>query len=98
MVLDRVGPNHCIVPAAILPDLARAGLLREGVLASAIAVGAEELSLTSHAHCRVIEVRALEERSVTVRKARAETKPAPILSGEVLAPIFPARHIELSRR
>jgi hypothetical protein len=98
MVLDRIGPNHCIVPAAILPDLARAGLLREDVLASAIAVGGEELSLTSHAHCRLIDLRALEEGSVTVRRARAETKPAPMLSGEVLAPVFPARHIELSRR
>jgi hypothetical protein len=97
-LLDCAEPHHCIVPAAILPDMAEAGLLRDSVLASVIAVGREELTSTSHSHCRLIDVRALEEGSVAVRRARAETKPAPILSGEVLAPVFPARHLEPNRR
>jgi hypothetical protein len=73
-------------------------LLRDSVLASVIAVGREELTSTSHSHCRLIDVRAVEEGSVAVRRARAETKSAPILSGEVLAPVFPARHLEPNRR
>lgn len=97
-LLDGLERHHCIVPAAILPDMADAGLLRESALTSVIAVGREELTFTSHAHCRLIDVHALEEGSIAVRRARAETKAAPILSGEVLAPVFPARHLETSRR
>jgi hypothetical protein len=97
-VLDRVGSNHCVVPAAILPDLARAGLLHEHVLTSVIAVGREELAVATEADCRLIEMRALEEGSVAVRRARTETQGLPILSGELLAPAFPARHVEPSRR
>jgi hypothetical protein len=97
-ILDGGGPNHCIVPAAILPDMAQAGLLHGDVFASVVAVGRDEFPVTSEADCRLIEVRALEEGSLTIRRARAESKAAPILLGEVLAPVFPARHVETNRR
>jgi hypothetical protein len=97
-LVDGAELHHCIVPAAILPDMAEAGLLRESVLASVIAVGREELTFTSHTHCRLIDVHALEEGSVAVRRVRAEANAAPILSGELLAPVFPARYVEPSHR
>jgi acyl-CoA synthetase (AMP-forming)/AMP-acid ligase II len=98
-LLDRIGANHCVFPAAILPDLERAGLLREDTLASAIAIVREEATLAVEADCPLIEVHALEESGIIVRhRARADSQSAPILSGEVLAPVPPVRPAERSWR
>jgi acyl-CoA synthetase (AMP-forming)/AMP-acid ligase II len=98
-LLDRIGANHCVFPAAILPDLERAGLLRRDALASAIAIVREKATLAVEADCPLIEVHALEESGITVRhRARADSKSAPILSGEVLAPVPPVRQAERSWR
>jgi hypothetical protein len=94
-LLDRHSPSHCIVPAAILPDMAEAGLLRKGALASAIAVVREETRIALSSDCPLIEVRARGDASLSVEyRAREDSKAAPILSGEVLAPVPPMRHAE----
>jgi hypothetical protein len=94
-LLDRHSPSHCIVPAAILPDMAEAGLLRERVLASAIVVVREETRITFSGDCPLIEVRARGEASLSIEsRAREDSKAAPILSGDVLAPVPPLRQAE----
>jgi hypothetical protein len=98
-LLDRIGANHCVFPAAILPDLERAGVLRQDTLASAIAIVREEATLAVEADCALIEVHALEASGIIVRhRTRADSQSAPILSGEVLAPVPPVRPAERSWR
>ncbi|MEA2839560.1 MAG: hypothetical protein QOF41_890 [Methylobacteriaceae bacterium] len=99
-VLDTIGRNHCVLPAAILADFAKAALLRDSVLASAIAIMPNEAAIPASCDCPLISVHALDERGgITVeRAARANSKAAPTLSGEVLAPVLPARHPERSWR
>ena len=97
--IDRLGPAHCVIPAAILPDLERAGLLRNGVLASAIAVVRGEAALQVESDCPLIEVHGRDESGIVVRRgSRADLRAAPILSGEVLAPVPPLRQAERSWR
>jgi acyl-CoA synthetase (AMP-forming)/AMP-acid ligase II len=94
-LLDRHGPSHCIVPAAILPNLAEAGLLRDRVLASAIVVVREETRITFSGDCPLIEVRARGDASLSMEyRAREDSKAAPIWSGDVLAPVPPVRQAE----
>ena len=91
-------PCHCVCPAAILPDLERAGLLREGVLASAIAIVRDETGPELRGDCPVIEVRALGEHGINLRRRiRANPRSAPI-SGEVLAPVPPLRQAARTTR
>jgi acyl-coenzyme A synthetase/AMP-(fatty) acid ligase len=99
-LLDATGPNHCVVPATVLADFAKAGLLRDSVLASAIAVLRNNTAVTAGCDCSLILVHALDESGgITVeRRPRANPKEASILSGEVLAPILPARQPERSWR
>ena len=94
-LLDRHGPSHCVLPAAILPDVGEAGLLRNRVLASVIAVVRDETRIARSGDCPVIEVCARDETSLTIeRSAREDSKAAPIFSGEVLAPVPPVRQAE----
>jgi hypothetical protein len=99
-LLDRMGACHCVCPAATLPDLKGAGLLREDVLASAIAVVPKEpMTLEFKGDCPLIEVHARGDIGVDVRRrARANSQSPPILSGEVLAPVPPLRQAERSWR
>ncbi|MBV8849873.1 MAG: AMP-binding protein, partial [Methylobacteriaceae bacterium] len=62
--LDTAKGCHCVCPAPILPDLKRAGLLRHGVLASAIAIARDEQRLDLEIDCPLIEVRVLSENSI----------------------------------
>jgi hypothetical protein len=99
-LLETIGPNHCVLPAAILEDFTKAGLLRNSVFASAIAVIRTETAVPATCDCPFIYVQAFNERGgITVeRGAGANSKLAPILSGEVLAPVLPARQPERSWR
>jgi hypothetical protein len=99
-ILDATGPNHCVLPAAILADFAKAGLLADGVLASAIVVMRHETALPTGCDCPLSFVHASDENSaLTVeRRTRANSQAASILSGEVLAPVLPARQPERSWR
>lgn len=91
--------SHCVVPAAILPDLAEAELLNESVLASTIVVVRDETKIAPSGDCPLIEVRARDEIGITIqRRARVNSGSAPILSGEVLAPVLPVRQAERSWR
>jgi AMP-binding enzyme len=97
--IDRVGPAHCVVPAAILPDLERAGVLRDDILASAIAVVRHGTVPQVQSDCPVIEVHEQGESGIVVRHGSgADLRTAPILGGEVLAPVPPLRHAERSWR
>jgi len=89
-LLDDTGPPHCVVPAAILPDFERAGLLRDG---------RDEAPIAIRGDCALIEVRMIGESAPRIeRRVRANLKPAPILSGQVLAPVPPLRQAERSWR
>jgi acyl-CoA synthetase (AMP-forming)/AMP-acid ligase II len=92
-LLDTTGPNHCILPAAILADFHKAGLLRESVLDGAIAVIRNEEAVTAGCDCPLVSVHSFNEGGgiAVERKIRANAKAAPILSGQVFAPVPPAR-------
>lgn len=97
-LLDRLAPCHCVCPATILPDLQRAGLLRNDVLASIIAVRRRDGPLLFEGDCPLIDVQALGESRIDVQRITpAKSQPAPI-SGEVLAPVPPLRQAERSWR
>jgi hypothetical protein len=74
--------------------------LRDNVLASAIAVVRNDTAMTASCDCSLILVHALDESGgITVEhRPRANSKEASILSGEVLAPVLPARQPERSWR
>jgi hypothetical protein len=97
-LLDRARLAHCVAPASILPDMADAGLLSTTVLASVVAVEREDTVIApTVGDCPLVEVRGFAEAELTV-ECRAKAKPHSILSGEVLAPVLPARVAERSRR
>jgi non-ribosomal peptide synthetase component F len=97
-LLDGLAPCHCVCPATILPDLQRAGLLRNDVLASIIAVRRRDGALQFEGDCPLIHVQALGESGIDVqRRTPANSQPAPI-SGEVLAPVPPLQQAERSWR
>jgi hypothetical protein len=97
--LDRNEPSHCVVPAAILPEMAQAGLFRKGVLASAIAVARDETMIALSGECPLIEVHARDEGSLSIEpQAREGSKSTAIFSGQVLAPVPPVRQAERSWR
>ncbi|GAC1561768.1 MAG: hypothetical protein NVS2B5_26310 [Beijerinckiaceae bacterium] len=97
-LLDRAGIAHCVVPASILPDIEEAGLFRDAVLASVVGVARDDAVIAlSVGDSPLVEVRAFAEASLSV-EGRAKAKRHPILSGEVLAPVLPARVAERSRR
>lgn len=98
--LDKTGPSHGVVPASILPDLARAGLLQPGSIATAIVVARDDSTIAPVGDCALIQVHATpDEGGVrTERTTKAAVKGRPILSGEVLAPVFPARQAERTWR
>jgi hypothetical protein len=92
---ERLRPTEAL-PAAILPDFQRAGLLCKDVLASTIAVRRREAPLELEGDCPLIEVQALGESRIEVqRRTRANSQPAPILC-EVLAPVPPLQQAERS--
>ncbi len=87
-LLDKMGANHCVVPAEIVGALHRAGLVDDPTFPSPIAVSREESSLPD-LRCPLVQVRALEEGTIRIERRGAKSKSAPILSGEVLAPVPP---------
>ena len=98
-LLDATEHSHCVIPAAVLPDFARAGLLREGVFASVIALMADEAIPAIAGDCPIIEVYGAGDGAIRIEsQARANATRLPILSGEVLAPVPPARQAERSWR
>jgi hypothetical protein len=91
-LLDGDGPSHCVVPATILPEMAQAGLLHQSVLAGAIAITRDRTTIASHCDCPLVEVHARAEGTLRIeRRAREQSPSAPILAGEVLAPVLPAQ-------
>jgi hypothetical protein len=65
-LLDDIGPPHCVVPEAILPDFERAGLLSDDVLASAIAVVRDEAPIAIRGDCALVEVRMIGESALRI--------------------------------
>jgi hypothetical protein len=98
--LDKTAPSHAVVPASILPDLAQAGLLQARSIPTAIAVARDESAILPVDGCALIEVHAgADEGGVRIeRKTKVAPKVRPILSGEVLAPVGPARAAERAWR
>jgi acyl-CoA synthetase (AMP-forming)/AMP-acid ligase II len=97
-LVDQLAPCHCVCPATILPDLQRAGLLRNDVLASIIGVRRGGAPVHLEGDCPLIDVQALGESGIDVRRRiPANSHPAPI-SGEVLAPVPQLQQAERSWR
>src|SRR5947209_7879977 len=66
--IDSIRANHCVFPAAILPDLGRAGLLQDKVLATAVAVIRGDAALELQGDCPLIEVHTLGESGINVQR------------------------------
>ena len=122
--IDRVGPAHCVIPAAILPDLERAetswswllgrlGYQRDRSVERIVLLrhpGGTSVVLEQSSDMKAsvqdithpappAEVHGRDESGIVVRRrSRADLRAAPILSGEVLAPVPPRRQAERSWR
>ncbi|MCC3245502.1 AMP-binding protein [Methylocystis sp. WRRC1] len=76
--LDALGPTRLVIPAVVLPDLARAGLLTNGALVSVCALypgAATAPGIDAADACPIVELR-LDGGAVILRDAGASHAPA----------------------